>query len=123
MIARIQRKRTKGWRIPAGVIYIGRGSKWGNPFKLVGGMIYVDAGHYQWTLFYQEAGYTTEDVVRLFRDMLMDLNSHPVDDAIRSRFRLMRDTIGNLSGKTIACWCKVDACCHGDALAELANCA
>lgn len=31
---RIQRKRTKGWRMPEGAVYVGRPSKWGNPFKL-----------------------------------------------------------------------------------------
>lgn len=29
---RIQRKRTKGWRMPKGAIYVGRPSQWGNPF-------------------------------------------------------------------------------------------
>ena len=33
MPTRIQRKRTKGWRKPAGAIYVGRPSQWGNPFK------------------------------------------------------------------------------------------
>ena len=28
---RIQRKRTKGWRMPEGVVYVGRPSRWGNP--------------------------------------------------------------------------------------------
>jgi hypothetical protein len=28
---RIQRRRTKGWRMPENTIYVGRGSKWGNP--------------------------------------------------------------------------------------------
>lgn len=32
---RIQRKRTKGWRMPDNAIYVGRGSDWGNPFKSV----------------------------------------------------------------------------------------
>jgi phosphopantothenate synthetase len=31
---RIQRKRTKGWRMPDGAIYVGRGSKWGNPYRI-----------------------------------------------------------------------------------------
>jgi hypothetical protein len=31
---RIQRKRTKGWRMPPDTIYVGRGSRWGNPFTL-----------------------------------------------------------------------------------------
>jgi len=32
---RIQRKRVKGWRIPRNTIYVGRPSRWGNPFKTV----------------------------------------------------------------------------------------
>jgi len=31
---RIQRRRTKGWRMPEGAIYVGRGSKWGNPCRV-----------------------------------------------------------------------------------------
>ena len=30
---RIQRKRTRGWRMPANAKYIGRPSKWGNPYR------------------------------------------------------------------------------------------
>lgn len=29
---RIQRKRTKGWKMPANTVYVGRPTKWGNPF-------------------------------------------------------------------------------------------
>jgi hypothetical protein len=31
---RIQRIRTKGWKIPENTIYVGRPSKWGNQFKI-----------------------------------------------------------------------------------------
>lgn len=31
---RIQRKRTKGWRMPEGAVYVGRPSRWGNPFPI-----------------------------------------------------------------------------------------
>jgi hypothetical protein len=31
---RIQRKRTKGWKMPPNTVYVGRGSQWGNPFKI-----------------------------------------------------------------------------------------
>lgn len=34
MPKRIQRKRTKGWRMPEGAVYVGRGSKFGNPWSL-----------------------------------------------------------------------------------------
>lgn len=30
---RIQRRRTKGWRMPAGAVYVGRPTRWGNPFE------------------------------------------------------------------------------------------
>lgn len=33
MIRRIQRQRTKGWRMPKGAVYVGRPSRWGNPFR------------------------------------------------------------------------------------------
>jgi hypothetical protein len=32
MPKRVQRKRTKGWRMPLGAVYVGRPTKWGNPF-------------------------------------------------------------------------------------------
>ena len=31
---RIQRQRTKGWRMPEGAIYVGRSSRWGNPWRV-----------------------------------------------------------------------------------------
>lgn len=33
---RIQRRRVKGWRMPKGAIYVGRGSAWGNPIRTNG---------------------------------------------------------------------------------------
>ncbi len=32
--SRIQRKRTKGWRMPEGAVYVGRPTIWGNPFTI-----------------------------------------------------------------------------------------
>lgn len=34
MAERIQRKRTKGWRLPPNTVCVTRPSKWGNPYKL-----------------------------------------------------------------------------------------
>ncbi|RKY69337.1 MAG: hypothetical protein DRQ02_01370 [Candidatus Latescibacterota bacterium] len=31
---RIQRKRNRGWRMPANTIYVGRPTRWGNPFHV-----------------------------------------------------------------------------------------
>jgi hypothetical protein len=32
---RIQRKRTKGWKMPEGAVYVGRPTKWGNSFSVL----------------------------------------------------------------------------------------
>lgn len=34
MPERIQRRRTRGWRMPEGAVYVGRPSKWGNPLTM-----------------------------------------------------------------------------------------
>ena len=31
---RIQRKRSAGWRMPPNAVYVGRPTRWGNPFKV-----------------------------------------------------------------------------------------
>ena len=37
MPKRIQRKRTKGYRLPDNTVYVGRPSKWGNPYRICDG--------------------------------------------------------------------------------------
>lgn len=39
MAARIQRKRTPGWKLPAGAIIVDRTSRWGNPFRVDGSLV------------------------------------------------------------------------------------
>jgi hypothetical protein len=34
MPKRIQRKRVKGWRMPENTVYVGRGSRYGNPYRV-----------------------------------------------------------------------------------------
>lgn len=31
---RVQRRRTAGWRMPEGTVYVGRPTRWGNPFTI-----------------------------------------------------------------------------------------
>jgi len=31
---RVQRRRTAGWRMPPGTVYVGRPGRWGNPFTV-----------------------------------------------------------------------------------------
>jgi hypothetical protein len=34
MPVRIQRKRSKDWKMPPNTVYVGRPTRWGNPFKV-----------------------------------------------------------------------------------------
>lgn len=89
---RIQRSRAKGWRMPPGAVFVGRPSKWGNPYK-VG----------------TRAAPTHEAAVVLFRDYL-------------ARWPEMVEAARHeLKGKTLVCWCRPDQPCHADVLLEVAN--
>ena len=123
---RIQRKRTKGFKLPENTVCINRPTKWGNPFKLMGDMIYIDAGHRRkvfskWVCFYDNGGHTIEEVVQLFSDMIIDTRLHYVEPEIKERFKVMQESISELKGKHLACFCKEGKICHGDILLELAN--
>lgn len=91
---RIQRKRTRGWRMPDNTVYVGRTSgspDWGNPFR-----VGVDG--------------TAEECVEKFRVMWM-----------RSSENDRKIMLAPLRGKNLACWCPLDRPCHADVLLELAN--
>lgn len=92
---RIQRKRTREWRMPENTVYVGRGSKWGNPFK-----VGVDVED-------------NEQAVEEFEFYLAECEEgdYPMDDEIRAELR----------GKNLACWCALDKPCHADVLLEIAN--
>lgn len=89
---RIQRKRTKGWKMPENTVYVGRPTEWGNPFK-----------------------YPTNDAVgRAYAATQFACycpSSSPLAEAAR---RILR-------GKDLACFCPIDQPCHADVLLALAN--
>ena len=89
---RIQRKRTKGWRLPEGAVCVSRPGRWGNPYKAS-----------------EMAEPTHENAVKCFR-VLVESEPETVAE-IRSE----------LKGKKLACWCPLDRPCHADVLAEVAN--
>lgn len=113
---RVQRKRTKGYRLPPDTICVTRPGKWGNPYTVKG---VKGAWITQWVVLNpngEERGlsYNRKDAalfraVQLFEfDMRIRLANDP---------RLLDD----LRGKNLACWCNVGAPCHADVLLELAN--
>ena len=70
MPQRIQCRRTRGWRKPEGAVYVGRPSKWGNPFARAG---YADrtrvVATYRSWLFapYRSVGPTVAEICRSFK--------------------------------------------------------
>ena len=108
MAERIQRRRTKGWRLPAGAVYVGRGSRWGNPWPL---SIYLR--DYP-DLTDAERRFMAVDDYRLLVSGRWDklgLPAHPTETEIREA----------LGGHDLACYCPLDQPCHADVLLELAR--
>lgn len=100
---RIQRKRVKGWRMPDGAVYVGRGSRWGNPWRVsehVAPKVAVEG----FRRAVGRGGYQMDPDDREWHPM-------PTPEAIRDA----------LAGKDLACWCPLDQPCHADVLLELAN--
>ena len=97
MPKRIQRKRTKGWKMPPNTVYVGRPTKWGN-FYRVGRPLGVP-GNCE----------TREEAVALFRESL------------KNQIRNGWDEFYKIRGKDLACWCPLDQPCHADVLLEIAN--
>jgi hypothetical protein len=124
---RIQRRRSKGWKMPENSIYVGRGSKWGNQFVIqiapkgmVGAYPQTDnryavvdtrtdapRGNYKlFPTFFDAARYA----VTQFRNV-----------QLRDILREDPDALQELTGSHLACWCAESNPCHGDLLLELAN--
>lgn len=118
MPIRIQRKRTKGWRMPEGVVYVGRGSKWGNPF-----VVHPDRGP-------TGARYPMSPQVAVgsFRSMLLKEGAWfpvplpwPKGKIPAGAPTTIEDVHRELRGKDLACWCPLDQSCHADVLLKMAN--
>jgi hypothetical protein len=101
---RIQRKRTKGWKMPEGAVYVGRPTKWGNPYA-IGGVRIVTGG--------ATKHMNRLDAVQSFGRWVNACNHLSTIDIPRIK--------AELSGKDLACWCPLDQPCHADVLLEIAN--
>lgn len=104
MAERIQRKRTKGWRMPEGAVYVGRPTRWRNPFAVVSANLVRDPHGNEWSCAPGEARGVA---VRLFREYVWD--------------HLTETDVDALAGRDLVCWCPPDQPCHADVLLELAN--
>lgn len=110
---RIQMRRTAGWRKPAGAIYCGRPSLFGNPFPVsVHGREKAVELHRRWL----EGSMSAEEMKELSAaDRLPDAIS------LVDLRRMVLDRLQELRGHDLACWCRLDQPCHAEVLLELAN--
>lgn len=90
---RIQRRRVKGWKMPEGAIYVGRPTKWGNPFRR------GEGDDPQWAV--------------------SDYEQWLMEETAGDKIRLAATR--ELRGHDLCCWCKPGAPCHADVLLRIAN--
>lgn len=95
MLERIQRKRSKGWRMPENTVYVGRPTRWGNPWRA--GIM----------------GMSASEAVEAFAGQMALTR---LDDP-----EYFRRWLEPLRGKNLACWCPPGQPCHADVLLRLAN--
>lgn len=108
---RIQRSRQYKQVSPNGlpIIYIGRPSKWGNPFK-VGEPIWNPEDEDKMSLITPK---NINECVELFRVY--------IEKGITRSYTWMYKDLHELKGKNLSCWCKIGEPCHADILLEIAN--
>lgn len=108
---RIQRSRKKGWRMPEGAVYVGRPTKYGNPWRIEytpkhwpvpwevvrdtpdGKVCFGGFGTAEDARYYAVWGYRSVTDIESFR--------------------------AELAGHDLACWCPLDQPCHANALIDL----
>jgi hypothetical protein len=96
---RIQRRRTKGWKMPPNTVYVGRPSVFGNPFETS----------------------LPEDRLRVRNLFRLWLEGAKGTGGCGLRRIKLMFRMRELRGKNLACWCPLDQPCHADVLLELAN--
>jgi hypothetical protein len=108
---RIQRRRSKGWRMPPGAVYVGRPTRWGNVYT-------VEPSSREWLAQSNVAPGIC------FSTSLAGATRFAVDAFRRYVSRngdLRAEIRAELGGKDLACWCPLDQPCHADVLLEIAN--
>lgn len=137
---RIQRSRQHKQVSPNGlpIVYVGRGSKWGNPFRLVKydgiWMIKTDGSERCSSILTKHARFAydtkeeaAKDAVRCYGRWLLPYEHKTGNTEEFLRSIAMMESIEELRGKNLSCWCKIidendNYClCHADLLLELAN--
>jgi hypothetical protein len=107
MSQRIQRKRSKGWKLPPNAIYVGRPTVWGNPFT---------AHDEEW----KGEKVENKTLVLLYEVLLSEMfGINGKRKQTKEQKELLEAFLEPLRGKDLACWCSLDQPCHADVLLQL----
>lgn len=122
---RLQRSRRKGYRIPPDAVYVGRPTKWGNPFA-VGDKLYPSSP--LWPYLLMTLPSAAQDQKWVF---LSISDRKTAVDAytwwLYEQPDLMLTAADELGGHDLVCWCPLTddngnpAPCHANILLGLAN--
>src|SRR5262245_31160786 len=113
MPVRILRSRSLGWRMPPDTIYVGRPTKWGNPW-----IVWPDGKTPESYWCSSRAGDRAGPFKTKREALLMALEKYRLHAAVLGKGS---GGFSELRGKNLACWCPLDQPCHADVLLELAN--
>ena len=108
---RIQRKRIKDFKLPTNTKCVNRGTKYGNPYKVVQSTMIKT----NWSVISKDSycgDYDTKEkanqrAIELFKEHLNDFK--------------INEIVADLQNKNLACFCSLDVPCHADYLLEIAN--
>ena len=95
--------------MPDGSVYVGRPSKWGNPFAIGEPFEAVE----------EEGGQKVGTYVCRTAEQAVEHFTGWTDQD--STVDLREDVRRELRGKDLACWCRLDQPCHADVLLKIAN--
>lgn len=110
---RVQRKRVKGWKMPENTVYVGRPSKFGNPYRV------VDVGDDCYNVIFVTGGLQLMVAWALPKEMAVKLAIEKFREGISlASVDLIKK---ELKGKNLACFCPTTEPCHADVLLKLAN--
>lgn len=127
MPERIQRKRTKGWKMPQNTICVTRPTIFGNPFHASSfGRAWAVELHTRWLDGAPFSGLGEEALNHLAwfnGDWAIGRFAELRGVAWTEWWRVVGDlVVERLPGENLACWCPLDQPCHADVLLALANC-
>lgn len=137
---RIQRKRTKGYKMPPNAVYVGRPTKLGNPFFVRDGLVHFQLNRYtskikwwdnryyhgllpMWSLIDNDV--INKNIVNLYRRWLngeTKFGEEPstwLPEAMIKPPPTKEEIIQFINGRDVACWCSLDKPCHVDVILEI----